>query len=148
MGSKRTGSSLESECAKRVRADPDGAMEEAARGVCSDDEEASRDPGGQGLGEGIAPAGGGDAPGETGGDAGEAQGGRRTDEAEGEEDAEADVCGICLEDTALAPQRGFLDACTHVFCFECILRWSEASEGVHPESWTFSAGQRPVMGLG
>ncbi len=33
-------------------------------------------------------------------------------------------CGICLEPITL---QGELDCCRHVFCFECIFRWSQTA---------------------
>lgn len=138
MGSKRTGSSLEAECAKKGRAGPEGHREEASTagrpcvaeggGGCSgndDDDDAVRATGGQGVGEEHA-SHKRDAAGENDG-AHDVQAGHGGDGAQEEEDTDAELCGICLEDTALAAQRGFLDACSHVFCFECILRWSEVS---------------------
>ncbi|CAI5499483.1 unnamed protein product [Closterium sp. Naga37s-1] len=35
-------------------------------------------------------------------------------------------CGICLDDVgARALQQGALDCCDHLFCFPCILKWSQ-----------------------
>ena len=36
--------------------------------------------------------------------------------------SEASKCSICLEEVAC---RGLLTACSHLFCFECILEWSK-----------------------
>jgi len=46
---------------------------------------------------------------------------RRVDEAQEEEEL---ACGICFE---RVEDRGKLDACEHVFCFACIVRWFERS---------------------
>jgi len=36
----------------------------------------------------------------------------------------AEQCGICLNTISF---QGKLDICSHAFCFDCILRWSDVS---------------------
>ncbi|CAI5459695.1 unnamed protein product [Closterium sp. Yama58-4] len=54
-----------------------------------------------------------------------AGGGEARSESDGGGEGER-WCGICLDDVgARALQQGALDCCDHLFCFPCILKWSQ-----------------------
>lgn len=48
-----------------------------------------------------------------------------------EDDQPDHMCSICYED-AQSKNRGVLETCNHIFCFDCIVKWSKAGRNCCP----------------
>lgn len=60
---------------------------------------------------------------------------------EGEDDTEKQLCIICLSDLQ---DKTVLPQCLHLFCFECILRWTELKRKVRAPSDNLQPNGRTI----